>query len=156
MMYLVVRFAKECPKAAENFKKLCEGSGNYQYGNCPIHRIVKNGWIQTGDVVDGSGKNSVAVLEGSETVPDESFSVDFGTPFGGIVGFANEGAHTNRSQFFITIAGCSWMNNKFVGVGRILHGYSVLRALNKIETSNQVPTRIVKITDCGIPGEVLK
>lgn len=81
---------------------------------------------------------------------DESFTLDFGFPHGGIVGYANEGPHSNRSQFFITLGPCPWMNHKFVGVGRVLQGYEVLKRLNEIPTSNQVPTRLVKITECGL------
>jgi hypothetical protein len=48
------------------------------------------------------------------------------------------------------LGACSWMNHKFVGVGRILQGFEVLKRLNDIQTSNQVPTRLVKITECGL------
>ena len=46
----------------DNFVKLCEGAKQpgagrkatlMHYKNCPIHRIVKDGWFQCGDVVDG-------------------------------------------------------------------------------------------------------
>jgi cyclophilin family peptidyl-prolyl cis-trans isomerase len=125
-------------------------SGTYEYKNCPIHRLVKNGWFQSGDVIDGTGKNSIAVIDESGIVRDESFAADFGFAPGGIVGYANDGPHTNRSQFFVTLAGCSWMNNKFVGVGRVLQGFNVLRVLNGLPTSNQVPSRAVIISDCGL------
>lgn len=152
-------YADRCPKAVNNFIELCHGYRDvetnklYKYQNCPITRIVKNGWFQTGDIVDGSGKNSMAVIENG-VFSDESYSVDFGFPRGGILGYANEGAHTNRSQFFITMGPCEWMNNKFVGFGRILQGFAVLRKINAISTSNQVPTKTIKIGPCSPPVEL--
>lgn len=149
-----------CPKACRNFMKLIEGfkvpsepDRTYHYMDCPVHRIVKDGWIQSGDVVSGNGKSSISVLDENystgEGLGDESFSMDFGFARGGIVGYANNGTHTNRSQFFITLAPCAWMNNKFVGFGRVIQGFDTLRRLNAVQTSNQVPIQTVKIGHCG-------
>lgn len=126
--------------------------GKYSYSGCTINRLVRHGWFQTGDVVDNSGKNSVAV--DGDSVADECFSIDFGLNRGGILGYANEGSHTNRSQFFVTLGACPWMNNKFVAFGRVIQGYHVLKAIDKCATSNQVPTRAIKILECGTPPEL--
>jgi cyclophilin family peptidyl-prolyl cis-trans isomerase len=149
-----------CPRACENFIQLCNGyrdpetEQTLQYQNCPVHRIVKGGWIQAGDVVDGSGKNSRAVVDPSGRFADESYSMDFGFARGGLFGYANEGTHTNRSQFFITLAPCGWMNNKFVGFARVVQGFSVLAKLNNLPTSNQTPLQTVRIGACRIgPAE---
>ena len=143
-----------CPQAASNFQKLCEGvkAGDEfaHYKGCPIHRLVKNGWIQCGDLVDGSGANSLAVLDATQIIPDESFTLDFGFAPGGIVGFANSGAHSSGSQFFITLGPCEWMNHSYVGVGRLLQGYHVLRTLNSVETSNQRPAKDITVQSCGV------
>ena len=93
------------------------------------------------------------MLDLSGAVPDESFAVDFGFPLGGIVGYANSGAHTNGSQFFVTLGPCDWMNNSFVGFGRILQGYDLLRKLNKLKTSNQCPERKIVVDRCGVAPE---
>jgi cyclophilin family peptidyl-prolyl cis-trans isomerase len=87
-------------------------------------------------------------------VPDECFTIDFSSWRGGIVGYANEGAHTNRSQFFVTLGSCPWMDHKFVGFGRVAFGYSVLRKINLMATNNQVPARAIKIIECGLPPEI--
>ena len=150
----VYRFSELCPKAAENFSKLCIGVGSGAHGvhyrGCPIHRVVKDGWLQCGDTIDGSGGNSSAILDISGIVPDESFTLDFGFIAGGIVGFANSGAHTSGSQFFITTGPCEWMNHNFVGVGRVLQGFNVLRTLNHVTTSNQRPVKNIVIQSCGV------
>jgi peptidyl-prolyl cis-trans isomerase-like 6 len=148
------RFTELCPQAASNFLKLCEGAkiGDQllQYKGSPIHRLVKDGWIQCGDLVDGSGANSSAVLDATQLVPDESFTLDFGFPAGGVVGFANSGSHSSGSQFFITMGPCEWMNHNYVGVGRLLQGFSVLRTLNQLATSNQRPVRSITVANCGV------
>lgn len=153
-MYILDRFKELCPQAALNFQRLCEGvkvgEDLVQFRGSPIHRLVKNGWIQAGDLVDGSGAHSTAVLDATQIVPDESFTLDFGIPFGGVVGFANSGAHSSGSQFFITMGPCDWMNHGYVGVGRVLHGYSVLRTLNLLETTNQRPVKTITIANCGV------
>lgn len=131
------------------------GYNKFSYKNCPVHRIVKHGWLQTGDIVDGSGKNSVCAFGPEETVPDECFSVDFGFPHGGVVGFANTGAHSSRSQFFITLGPSAWMNQKFQGFGRVIQGLRTLHALNGVTTSNHTPTRRVVILDCGVAPELV-
>mmetsp|Transcript_14228 Transcript_14228/g.23679 ORF Transcript_14228/g.23679 Transcript_14228/m.23679 type:complete len:298 (+) Transcript_14228:85-978(+) len=146
-------FTELCPKACDNFMKLCEGVGKgphaMHYKGCAVHRIVKDGWIQTGDIIDGSGANSAAVLDMTEIVPDESFSVDFGFFAGGVVGFANDGAHSSGSQFFITMGPCEWMNGNFVGIGRVLQGFQTLRNLNIQPTNNQRPSGNIIIESCG-------
>jgi peptidyl-prolyl cis-trans isomerase-like 6 len=148
------RFEEFCPQAVDNFMKLCVGveveGKTIQYKGCPIHRIVKDGWIQCGDVINGTGANSMSVTDVAGIVPDESFTVDFGFQCGGIVGFANNGAHSSGSQFFITTGPCEWMNHNFVGVGRVLQGFHVLRTLNQVQCSNQRPHKNITILSCGI------
>eukprot|EP01036_Dinobryon_divergens_P034295 gene34295-44298_t len=137
-----------CPNACDNFIKLCTAGAPKHYRSSTIHRIVKNGWIQCGDVVDGSGRHSISAS--GNAIRDESFSLDFGLAVSGVVGYANSGPHSNGSQFFITLGPCDWMNQKFVGFGRVIQGFSALRLLSSLKTSNQVPDKNIFISACGI------
>ena len=83
-------------------------------------------------------------------IRDESFSLDFGLAVSGVVGYANSGPHSNGSQFFITLGACEWMNQKFVGFGRVIQGFSALRLLSSVKSSNQVPDKSIFISACGI------
>lgn len=65
--------------------------------------IIKDGWFQSGDIVDGTGSHSILATDNDAIIPDESFSVDFGFELGGIVGLSRNGPHTSASQFFITL-----------------------------------------------------
>jgi cyclophilin family peptidyl-prolyl cis-trans isomerase len=137
-------FDNICPLACENFIQLCKES----YRNCPIHRVVPNGWLQTGDVVDGTGANSRSAS--GNPIPDESFSVEFDSKLGGIVGYSSSGPHSNGSQFFITLGPCEWMNCTKVGFGRVIQGYDVLKLVNEAPARNQRPNPKIYIGDCGV------
>jgi|LauGreSBDMM110SN_4_FD.fasta_scaffold22791_2 peptidyl-prolyl cis-trans isomerase-like 6 len=146
-----------CPVACDNFYKLCTGEkGNIKgidlalkYAGSNVHRIVPGGWIQLGDIIDGSGNYSIAALNDDGKVRDESYSIDFGCALGGIVGFSTSCPHTIGSQFHITLGPCEWMNDKFVGVGRVIAGYDVLRRIEQLPTENQKPTITVFVENCG-------
>ena len=139
-----------CPIACSNFVKLCtpEGGKEAAYVNSPISRLVPGGWFQCGDTVDGSGANSISAL-GNPKFEDESFSVKFNSNLGGIVGYVSSGPHSNGSQFFVTLGECSWMDNKFVGFGRVIQGYDTLKRIDKAVTRNQRPTPHIKVGSCG-------
>lgn len=149
---VVELFDDLCPNACSNFIKLCQGGSAgagvaYHYKNNVIHRLVENGWIQCGDIVDGSGANSVSAT--GLHIEDECFSVDFSDENGGVLGYVSSGPHSNGSQFFITLGPCAWMNNNKVGFGRVLQGYDVLAQLNVAPCRNQRPVPDISIGACG-------
>lgn len=119
------------------------------YLNCPVHRIVPGGWLQCGDIVDGSGANSLAAVGDDNKVHDENLSVDFSEKLGGIVGMSSSATHSNGSQFFITLGPCPWMNHKFVGIGKVVRGFETLRRIEMEQTKNQKPVRKIYLNSCG-------
>lgn len=131
------------------------GSGTkLQYANTPVHRVVKDAWIQAGDIVDGTGANSVSVY--GSVFEDESYSVQFDGP--GILAMANTGPHTNGSQFFITLQAMPLFSGKKVGFGKVLGGMDVIQQINTAPVANQRPTPTVTIRGGGehIPPKVEK
>jgi peptidylprolyl isomerase len=152
------RFKDLCPEACDNFTKLCTGSAGVSedrdhailhYKDTRVHRIVPGGWFQCGDLLEGTGAYSTAAVEGGR-VRDECFSVDFNVAEGGIVGYSSSSPHGNGSQFFITFGPCEWMQNSFVGFGRVVVGLSALSMLEAQPTSNQAPVKEIVIANCGI------
>eukprot|EP00968_Pinguiococcus_pyrenoidosus_P003967 scaffold262_cov230-Pinguiococcus_pyrenoidosus.AAC.23 len=137
-----------CPIACENFKKLCQGAGPKQKGfrDSLIHRVVPGGWIQGGDLVDGAGDHSEAA--DGDFFPDESFAVRFDAA--GIIGMANDGPHTNGSQFFITLAELPWMTFQAVAFGRVVDGLRALPKIEKVPLKNDRPIQPVVIADAGV------
>ncbi|KAJ8315354.1 hypothetical protein KUTeg_007504 [Tegillarca granosa] len=142
------------PKTCENFKALCTGekgtseSSDYKlhYKNSLIHRIVKNGWVQGGDIYHSRGNGGESIY--GPVFEDENFGISHTKR--GIVGMANKGRHTNGSQFYITLQPSKWLDTKYVGFGQIIEGTETLKKIEAIETMNERPNSEIKIVDCGV------
>ncbi|KAJ9466258.1 Peptidyl-prolyl cis-trans isomerase CYP19-4 [Diplonema papillatum] len=155
-------FSQTCPKTVENFRHLCMGdvpnmpdpSGKIvkpHYKGTTVFRIVPNGWIQGGDVSNPgtmkAGSGGVSVF--GDTFPDECFAVPHLDE--GVLGMANNGPHTNASQFYITVARCQWMDKRYVGFGKVIDGMDHIRYIHSLPVKpNQAPTVPITITDCGV------
>jgi len=141
------------PKTCTNFLSLCKGGTRapdgreLAYAKTKIHRIVKGGWIQGGDVIGGKGNDGMSIY--GPTFEDESFMVKHDGI--GIVGMANTGRHKNGSQFYVSLDKLAWLDGRKVAFGRVIEGIRVLRALNNLETQNERPVNpAVVISDCGV------
>jgi cyclophilin family peptidyl-prolyl cis-trans isomerase len=150
-----------CPIACSNFIKLCTGEAGkltgtntkLHYLNCPIHRLVPGGWLQCGDIVDGTGQNSIAAIGENNKIQDENLSIDFSEEMGGMVGYSTSMPHSNGSQFFITLGPCAWMNHKYVGIGRVVQGFKTLKQISSASTKNQKPVETIFISSCGLENQ---
>lgn len=142
-----------CPKSSDNFLKLCSGVSGKKgevalcYQDSILHRMLPNGWVQGGDIVDGSGENSISAL-GVDVFEDESFAVPHDRR--GVLGYANKGPHTNGSQFYITLQPTHWMDRTYVAFGQLVEGTDLLTTLESVETYNQRPKKEIRITKCGL------
>jgi cyclophilin family peptidyl-prolyl cis-trans isomerase len=153
-----------CPKTCANFLAFCQHAvpdisddvRMLGYRGTLVHRIVRGGWIQCGDVTlreeDGDtptsrGDGKPRSLYGS-TFPDESFSIAHDDV--GIVSMANDGVpHTNASQFFITLAQLPSLDRKKVAFGRVVAGLATIQKIASVETVNERPLLACKIVDAG-------
>ncbi|XP_057269222.1 probable inactive peptidyl-prolyl cis-trans isomerase-like 6 isoform X1 [Pezoporus wallicus] len=145
-------FSDACPRTCENFRALCIGGAKSRcdgreltYKNSLFHRIVKNGWIQGGDIITGKGDQGESIY--GPTFEDESFSVHHKGR--GILGMANKGRHTNGSQFYITFQPSPYLDKKYVAFGQLIEGTEVLQRLEAVPTDNERPKVPCKITNCG-------
>jgi len=87
-------FAKEAPKAVENF--VGHSKSGY-YNNTIFHRVIRKFMIQGGDPLgDGTGGESIWGRE----FEDEFSALKHDKPY--TLSMANAGPNTNGSQFFIT------------------------------------------------------
>ncbi|XP_071956303.1 probable inactive peptidyl-prolyl cis-trans isomerase-like 6 isoform X2 [Antedon mediterranea] len=148
-------FTDKCPKTCENFRALCTGENGtkkgevlmpYHYKNSIIHRVVPNGWIQGGDILQGVGTGGESIY--GEFFADENFSVSHSSR--GILGMANQGRHTNGSQFYVTLRPAAWMDHKYVAFGRVIEGTDLLEKLETQETYNERPKTECQIAYCGV------
>lgn len=143
------------PRTCRNFTKLCIGDEEERtkhspplaltYQNSVFHRVVKNGWIQGGDIVQGKGDNGWSVY--GETFEDENYSMLHTRR--GIVGMANKGRHSNASQFYITLQPAPWMDCQYVAFGEVIEGVDILDKLEAQETYNERPVQECRIKTCG-------
>jgi cyclophilin family peptidyl-prolyl cis-trans isomerase len=59
-------------------------------------------------------------------------------------------AHTNESQFYVTLGGpLPFLDNQCVVFGRVVSGFRVFRQIEKMDTNNEKPIPDVQISDAG-------
>jgi len=106
-------WSKEAPKACRNFLQLAmEG----RYDDCIFHRIINNFLVQTGDP---TGKGDGGESAFGEPFPNELHSrLKFRNR--GLVAMSAEEGEGNRSQFFITLGACEWLNGKNTIFGKVV------------------------------------
>eukprot|EP00047_Mylnosiga_fluctuans_P004009 m.232239 g.232239 ORF g.232239 m.232239 type:complete len:282 (+) comp12322_c0_seq1:51-896(+) len=146
-------FSDICPKTAENFAALCSGAQGrsaggtvLSYVNSPIHRVQPGGWLQGGDIVNGSGASGEGAF--APTFADENFVVKH--DHRGVLSMANSGPHTNGSQYFVTLGPVPAFDGKYVAFGEIHEGAAIIAAIEAMETYNTRPISRVLVTASGV------
>ncbi|KAJ8956665.1 hypothetical protein NQ318_014019 [Aromia moschata] len=125
------------PLACENFMLRCKLQiGGYV--GAPIHRIVKNGWIQCG------GFN----LQETK-MPCENYVVPHNRR--GVLSMCNSRRHRdNTTQFFITLVPASWMDHNYVAFGQLIQGAEILKRIEEVPTDyQQAPKDSIEICKAG-------
>lgn len=131
-------FDEVAPELARNFLKLLS---HPKFDGNPVHRVKAGCWIQAGDLVDGSGRNS----EGGDgsLLRHESFSVPHDRP--GLLGMCCHGKDTIGSQFYVTLRELPYLDGKFCVIGRVISGMRTIIRIGKMATKNERPEQEVKI-----------
>ncbi|KAK4877804.1 hypothetical protein RN001_010310 [Aquatica leii] len=137
-------FPKDTPRAVENF---CVHSKNGYYNGHIFHRVIKGFMIQTGDPTgNGTGGESIW---GGEFEDEFKPHLRHDRPY--TISMANAGPNTNGSQFFITLAPTTWLDNKHTVFGRVVRGMEVVQNIGNVRTNAKTDKpfddiRIVSIT----------
>ena len=121
-------FPKYAPKGVENFQTLAKEK---KYNNSIFHRVIKDFMIQGGDYTkgDGTGGESCWGKEFENECVDELKNIR------GSVAYANAGADTNGSQFFINSVENTNLNGSYTVFGQVFAGMDVVDLISNCEVA---------------------
>ena len=127
-------YTKECPRASQNFLKLCKVK---YYNNTLVYDVQKDYIAQCGDPTNtGNGGTSIWGLVSGR--PDKRYFDDelsakrvFNRK--GLVAMSNRGPNMNASAFFITLTSeglAHEMHKRHTIIGEVAEGLDVLDKIN--------------------------
>ena len=135
-------YGEDAPKAVENF--LTHAAADY-YDSLRFHRVVQDYIVQTGDPLTRDTLQRPAWGTGGESIWKKPFEdeLDPLSPSGrlgyraGTVAMVNNGANSNRSQFFVVLTDEQGVRIPYTQTifGVVLEGMEVIR---KIEATGRV------------------
>ena len=138
------------PLACENFIK---HSKSGYYDNTTFHRLVPDFMVQGGDPT-GTGKGGESIYgvgkeKGKEFKDEFRQSLKFNQR--GMLAMANNGRHTNKSQFFITFSPQDHLDRMHTIFGKLVGGQEVLNAIeNEKRDSKDRPVNDIIIFKINI------
>ncbi len=122
---IVIRLLPDhAPKTVKNFVELAEGSREWKhpgtgatttdrlYDGTVFHRVIAGFMIQGGDPL-GNGTGDPGYKFADEFHPELRFDKPY------LLAMANSGPATNGSQFFLTVAPTTWLNNRHTIFGEV-------------------------------------
>ena len=123
------------PRACWNFLALCE---KQYYNGKKFHRLVPGFTLQGGSE-GGSGKGGKSAFPLGRAFKDE-FDPRLSHSGRGVLSMANSGPDNNKSQFFITLGDCRYLDNKHTVFGRLVGGAACLDRIEAVGASDfEVP-----------------
>jgi peptidyl-prolyl cis-trans isomerase A (cyclophilin A) len=128
-------FPDKAPNTVANFVGLAKGTKEFvdpksrqsvqrpYYDGLAFHRVIPDFMIQGGCPL-GTGTGGPGYQFADEFVRE----LNFDRP--GKLAMANAGPNTNGSQFFITVAATTWLNQKHTIFGEVVEGQDVVKSIS--------------------------
>jgi peptidyl-prolyl cis-trans isomerase A (cyclophilin A) len=135
-------FRDHAPKTVENFIGLATGTKEFTdsetlatlkqpfYDGLTFHRVIPNFMIQGGCPL-GNGRGGPGYQFEDEFTPDLRFDRV------GRLAMANSGPNTNGSQFFVTVAPTTWLDNHHTIFGQVVEGQHVVTKISLVPRDRQ-------------------
>lgn len=139
-------FHDKAPQTVSNFVTLTRKGF---YDGIIFHRVIPDFMVQTGDPL-GNGTGGPGY-----TFADE-FSSGLKHDKEGLLSMANRGPNTNGSQFFITVAKTSHLDNRHTIFGEVTQGMDIVKKIASVKTNNTKPITPIKMTKVEILGDWYK
>lgn len=146
-------YEDKCPLTVANFLSLCKGDKGVSksgvvlhYLNSPVHRAVRDAWVQFGDIVAGKGNAGESIY--GPVFADECLQLKHDAP--GVLAMANAGTpHTNDSQVYVALRPLPNLDGRRVVFGKVMQGLQVLQAISELPARCDRPLQPVIISGCG-------
>ena len=130
-------FENEAPETVGNFVHLIKSGF---YSDKSFHRVLPRFMAQGGcSKGDGSGGPGYDIY-------CECRKPEYRKHFTGSISMAHKGLNTGGSQFFLTFAPTSWLNERHTVFGRVVEGMDVLKALQRVDPGKKnlvAPDKII-------------
>ncbi|KAL3277264.1 hypothetical protein HHI36_012615 [Cryptolaemus montrouzieri] len=146
---IVQLYNDHVPVTVQNFLEIIRGDCDLTYKNCPVHRIVKDRFMETGDITKGTGTGGFSIY--GENFDEEGHRLKHTKA--GVLSMVRVGNQKNNSKFCITFMDMPEWDKKNVVFGKVISGAKVLTKISAYGRNIGKPLRRIYISNCSeLPG----
>ncbi|KAK3222049.1 hypothetical protein Dsin_009074 [Dipteronia sinensis] len=149
---MIELFTDSTPITVKNFQALCTGEKgigrngkSLHYQGTIFHRVNPKSVFKGGDLTERNGLEGESIY--GDSFVDENFINKHTGP--GILSMANTGPDTNDSQFLICNAKTEWLDGTNVVFGKVIQGFDVMKAVEKVGSVSGLTSKPVTVANCG-------